>query len=124
MNIKKQIDITMTEAEASDFALNELGYQATLTRQITVVDDATTTPETTHFEQEEYPNPVSVSETVKLAIDSVLDKAVDGILASYKARKVTEELVEATSQYEGAKEVARLALEQRQSEVVTIVDIK
>jgi len=125
MDITKQVSISMTESEAMDFALVELSYQATLTRQITVTDVEATedTPATTHFEQEEYPNPVSINETIKLVIESVLDKAVDGLLAPYKARKATEALAEVTAQYEGAKEAARLALEQRQSEVVTIVDI-
>ena len=124
MNIQKQINISMTEAEAMDFALVELSYQATLTRTIEVEIEATEdTPATTHFEQEEYPNPVSINETIKLVIESVLDKAVDGLLAPYKARKATEALAEVTAQYEGAKEAARLALEQRQSEVVTIVDV-
>jgi len=125
MNIKKQINITMTEAEATDFALVELNYQATLTRPITVVDVEATedTPATTHFDVEEYANPVSIQETIDQAIESTLDKAVDGLLAPYKARKATEALAEVTVTYEGAKEVARLALETRQSEVVTIVDV-
>jgi len=125
MDITKQVRVTMTEAEAIDFALNELRYQATLSRTIEVVDVEATenTPATTHFEQEEYPNPVSIDETIKLVIESTLDKAVDSLLAPYKARKATEALAELTAQYEGAKEVARLALETRQSEVVTIVDI-
>ena len=49
-------EITVSEELVKGLA-KELGWQEKLTRQNTVVDDDTTYPVTTHFEDEEYDNP-------------------------------------------------------------------
>ena len=122
MNITRKIKISLTEEEAQDFALNELDYQATLTRQITVVDDATTTPETTHFEIEEYPNPVSIEETIANSVDKTLGEAITGIFSPYKTRKQEEAVIEVKANLDNANKQALQAIEARQAEVISITN--
>jgi len=54
---------TLPESSVKGFA-EYIGWQEKLTRQKIVVDDDTTTPETTHFEIEEYDNPQTFAEFV------------------------------------------------------------
>lgn len=55
---------TFNEEAVMGFAIH-LGWQDKVTRQIEVVDDATTTPVTTHFATEEYNNPQTFTEYVE-----------------------------------------------------------
>lgn len=55
--------ITVPEELVTELAVF-LGYEPTLIKQITVVDDDTTDPVTTHFEEEKYPNPESAEQYV------------------------------------------------------------
>jgi hypothetical protein len=55
-NLTFKQELTVTEELAKGFAIY-LGWKEKLTRQITVVDDDTTDPVTTHFADEEYDNP-------------------------------------------------------------------
>ena len=122
MTITRTITVALTAEEAEDFAINELGYRALLERTITVVDVEATeeAPATTHFEQEEYDNPVSVDQAVTAAVDAVLSGAVNTMLAAYKLRKQNEAVAEVQTMLEGAKANAVAALTARQNEVVKI----
>jgi len=122
MTITRTITVTLTAEEAQDFATNELGYKALLERTITVVDVEATeeAPATTHFEQEEYENPVSVDQAVTAAVDAVLSGTVNTMLAAYKERKQIEAVAEVQIALEGARTKAIEALTARQNEVVKI----
>lgn len=56
---------TFNEDAVKGFATH-LGWQEKLTRQITVIDDNTTIPVTTHNEAEEYDNPQTFTEYVDM----------------------------------------------------------
>ena len=122
MTITRTITVTLTAEEAQDFATNELGYRPLLQRTITVVDVEATDEAlaTTHFEQEQYDNPVSVAQTVTAAVDAVLSGAVNTMLADYKERKQIEAVAEVQIALEGARAKAIEALTARQNEVVKI----
>ena len=80
--------ITVSEELVTGLALF-LGYQPTLTREITVVDDDTTDPVTTHIETEEYPNP----ETAEQFVDIKAKEHTSNFFKPFGEKLVQDELV-------------------------------
>jgi hypothetical protein len=94
--------ITVPEELVQGLAI-ELGWTPTLTRQVEVIDDDTTTPPTTHFETEEYENPQSAEDFV----DEKAKEHTTQFFLPFGEKLVAQAIAEAEAQVEQAKEQAR-----------------